>query len=860
MEKRMPLGKARLRGVNKNKLNKPPACIGRPDSPTRIAGGFFIILTKKAKKALKKLNYKIIILLIFCCLTNGRGQNDTTKIKKSDIDTVVVYSAVDSAIYDVENRRMFLFGGADIKYKTMRLRSAVVSMNLDSALLEASGLPDSTGNKYTGLPILNDGPEEYHGFKLAYNFKTQKGRITQASTQMENAFYYGERIKKVEKDILFAYKGRYTTCDANEPHFYIEGREMKIIINDKVIARPIVLYIADVPVFALPFGVFPNKSGRRSGFIPPVWGQTANVGFYFRRFGYYWAMSDYTDFATTFDWYTRGGWQISSNFRYALRYKFNGSIGFAFANFYSGETSDPDRTTSKEWRFNLIHNQTIDPTSRITANVNISTNNYFRATGTTVRDVLQQTLTSNVSYSKTFEGINGSISINAFRTQNLNTGNVDEILPEISLSLPQLFLFRSPYKSFGITEAGRWYEKLSFGYSGRFMNQRSTAITKQFRYGIAHNLRFNFIPTVRYFNITPFFAYNENWYDRRVVKFYNSETKQVETKIQRGFFQARYFNFGISASTKIYGIWQPEILGISGFRHTLMPSISFVYQPDFSEPFWKNYGSYIDSTGKIVKYSYFENSLFGGAPAGKSQSINVGIGNIFEVKTSARDTATGEQKKYQLLNLNLSFSYNFAAPNKKLSPLFVTARTNVAGIDIFSSSIFDFYKFNSTEPLIREGKIARLTNFNLSISFAFSGRAKPQTDRMQGIEETGREFFRNYEIYKSGFEFGWNFSFGFDYGLSKPSPSQTIKSANIRFSFGFDVTKNWRIMGGGSYDIVMKQLLVPSISIYRDLHCWEANFEWRPVGYAKGFDLEIRVKASQLRDLRLIKRKSSIGR
>ncbi len=801
------------------------------------------------------LNFQILLLFVLSFLY-GQNQQDTTRARKSEIDTIVVYTAVDSAIYDIENREMFLFGNADIKYKTMRLRSAVVSMNLDSATLQASGLPDSTGNNYKGLPILNDGGEEYHGFKLSYNFKTQKGRLTQATTQMENAFYYGDKIKKVDKDVLFAYKGRYTTCDAEEPHYYIEGREMKIIVNDKVIARPLILYIADVPVFALPFGVFPSKSGRRSGFIPPVWGQTFNAGFYFKRFGYYWAMSDYTDFTTTFDWYTRGGWQIASDFRYALRYKFNGAIGFAFANFYSGEENDPDKTSSKEWRFNLIHSQTIDPTSRITANVNISTNNYFRATGTSVRDVLQQTLTSNVSYSKTLESINGSISINAFRTQNLNTGTVDEILPEISFSLPQVF----PFGAGALYEASaKWYEKISFGYSSRFVNQRSTAITKQFRYGIAHNLRLNFSPTVRYFNITPFFTYNENWYDRRIIKFYNPETKQVETRTQKGFFQARYFNFGISISTKIYGIWQPEILGISGFRHTLMPSISLIYQPDFSTPFWKNYGTYVDSTGKIVKYSYFENSLFGGAPIGKSQSISFGIGNIFEMKTTSRDS-TGQQKKYQLLNLNLSFSYNMVAPNKKLSPLFVTARTNIAGIDIFSSSVFDFYKFNSTEPLIREGKIARLTNFNLSFSFSFSGKKKTETDRMQGIEGTGSEFFRSYEIYRPSFEFAWNFSFGFDFGLSRIDPSRTVRSANLRFTFGFDVTKNWRIMGGGSYDFVAKQLLVPSISIYRDLHCWEANFEWRPVGYARGFDLEIRVKAPQLRDLKIVKRKSSIGR
>jgi len=803
-----------------------------------------------------RLRIEIIVLLIFFATINAQEHADTTKVRKSEIDTTVVYTAVDSAIYDVENRNMFLFGNADIKYKTMRLRSAFVRMNLDSTLLEASGIPDSTGNKITGAPILNDGGEEYHGFKLAYNFKTQKGRITQATTQMENAFYYGDRVKKVDKDVLFVYKGRYTTCDAEEPHFYIEGRKMKIIVNDKVIARPVVLYIADVPVFALPFGVFPNKSGRRSGFIPPVWGQTYNTGFYFKRFGYYWAMSDYADFATTFDWYTRGGWQVSSDFRYALRYKFNGAIGFAFANFYSGEEGDPDKTSSKEWRLNIIHSQNIDPTSRISANVNISTNNYFRATGTTVRDVLQQTLISNVSYSKTIESINGSISINASRVQNLNTGTVDEVLPEISFSLPQVFPFAGGV--YGVTD-GKWHQRLSFGYSSRFVNKRSTAMTKQFSYGMAHNLSVNFAPTIRYFNVTPFFTYYENWYDRRTIKFYNPETKQVETKIQKGFFQARYFKFGVSVSTKLYGIWQPEIFGISGFRHTLMPSVSLVYQPDFSSPFWKNYGSYVDSTGQIVKYSYFENSIFGGAPIGKLQSLNVGIGNIFEMKTTSSDSA-GQPKKYQLLNLNLSFSYNFVDPNKKLSPLFVTARTTIAGIDIFSSSTFDFYKFNSTELLIREGKIARLTNFSLAFSFTFSGRKKQETERMQGIEGTGAEFFKNYEPFKPSFEFGWNFSFGFDFSLSRITPYQTIKSANLRFTFGFDVTKNWRIMGSGSYDPIRKEIVVPSISIYRDLHCWEANFEWRPVGYARGFDLEIRVKAPQLHDLKIVKRKSNIGR
>lgn len=72
---------------------------------------------------MKRLKFEIIALIILSTLLTAQDQNDTAKVRKSDIDTIVVYTATDSAIYNVENREMFLFGGADIKYKTMRLRS-----------------------------------------------------------------------------------------------------------------------------------------------------------------------------------------------------------------------------------------------------------------------------------------------------------------------------------------------------------------------------------------------------------------------------------------------------------------------------------------------------------------------------------------------------------------------------------------------------------------------------------------------------------------------------------------------------------------------------------------------------------------
>jgi lipopolysaccharide assembly outer membrane protein LptD (OstA) len=104
---------------------------------------------------------------------------------------------------------------------------------------------------------------------------------------------------------------------------------MKLLVQDKVIARPIYLYIADVPVFALPFGIFPSERGRRSGLIAPAYGESAR-GRYLLHLGYYWAMNDYMDWNIRADGYTKGSYTLYSDFRYALRYAFTGSVSGSY--------------------------------------------------------------------------------------------------------------------------------------------------------------------------------------------------------------------------------------------------------------------------------------------------------------------------------------------------------------------------------------------------------------------------------------------------------------------------------------------------------------------------------------------------
>ena len=77
------------------------------------------------------------------------------------------------------------------------------------------------------------------------------------------AIYWETRLKKRKNDILYTFKGRYTTCDKENPHFSIRAKKIKTIPNKKIITGPAVLEFGGVPTpLAIPFGYFPNQKNK----------------------------------------------------------------------------------------------------------------------------------------------------------------------------------------------------------------------------------------------------------------------------------------------------------------------------------------------------------------------------------------------------------------------------------------------------------------------------------------------------------------------------------------------------------------------------------------------------------------------
>ncbi len=812
---------------------------------------------------------------------SGKAAKDTTR-SQSAIDTVVTYSAADSIVYSIANREMFLYKKGNMKYRDFKLDAGQIGINWTTAILNAEGVKD-TADKIIEKPVFTEAGETYDGSHVAYDFKSQKGRITLANTDIDNSYYHGKLIKKYAKNAMYIENGRFTTCDNTPPDYYFQSSKMKLVINKTIIAEPIIMYVDGVPVFAIPFGVFPAKSGRRSGIITPSFGETANAGRYLSHLGYFWAINDYSDLTTTLDWYTRGGYDVRSGLRYALRYYFNGSLYGAYSYRYNGEPGDPGRTVQKNWDLQFTHDQTIDPSTRIVANVSMSSSNYFRTTSIDYGQILQQNLVSDVTLFKTWEGSGNSFSINIHRDQNLGTGSISSSLPNLTLSHSQSYPFRSAAHENASPNQLAWYELIGYSYNGQFLNNSSKivdttnhTVTKTSSYGAQHSISISAAPKAGYFTISPFMSVTDKMYGVRTVygDVPNAEGEDsVFTRPQHGFYNVGYFNTGVSASTRLFGLVAPHMFGIAAFRHTFQPSLTFSYQPDFSQPFWRYYGHYDSLDGQSVKYDYYSSSAFGGAPAGTFAGLQLSINNNFEMKTMPSDTSQVE-KKYQLLNLGLGLSYNFAAKGQTLplSELSVNYRTNVGGkVDIGGNSSFNFYQYDAALErrvnrfLWSDGELPDMTNFSLSISTTLQGKStkREETNQTPTQQSDSVKATQQYDAFynetpRPNLNIPWNLDLGFNYGITKPYPGSFNTYATVSYNLGFNLTKNWKIGFTGGYDFIAHQMTIPTVTVYRDLHCWEMNLTWNPIGYYRGFNLVIRIKASQLRDIKITKREDTI--
>ena len=616
--------------------------------------------------------------------------------RANGINSPVEYAANDSLVYDASTKTARLYGSSTVKYENMDLSAEKIHMSIDSSLVHATGAKDksdTTGNKLFGNPVFTMGSDKYESDTMAFNFKTKKGLISKVYTQQQDGFLQSQLSKRNANGDIYLQHGRYTTCDAPHPDFYIALSRAKVRPGKDVVFGPAYLVVADVPLpLAIPYGFFPFTKSYSSGFIMPTYGDENSRGFYLRDGGYYFAINDKVDLKLLGEIYTKGSWGLSAASNYNKRYRYSGSFYLSYQNTKTGDKGMPDYSKQTSFKIQWSHRQDpkANPYSSLSASVNFATSSYERNNLNSLynpQTLTQSTRTSSVSWGTTFSSIGLSLSSTANLSQNMRDSTIAMTLPDLNISLSRFY----PFKRKHAVGDERWYEKISLSYTGQISNSINTKedkllkanLVKDWRNGWNHNIPISGNFTLfNYINVSPSFNFHDRMYSHKVLQSWDNAEQRVKNDTIYGFNNVYDYNFSIGLSTKLYGFYIPsrKIFGdkIQAIRHVITPTVNFSYAPDFSASRYGYYKTYqktnADGSVELVEYSPYTGQLYGVPGKGKTGNVSFDISNNVEMKIRSDKDSTGFKKISIIDELGLSMSYNMAAKEKPLSDLTMRIR------------------------------------------------------------------------------------------------------------------------------------------------------------------------------------------
>lgn len=829
---------------------------------------------------------------------------------QSGIDTTVTYYAKDTAVFYVKEKRLRLRGDANVNFKKTNLKSELIEIYFDKNSMQANGAPDSTG-KNAGYPVFTDDGKSYAGETIKYNFRNKAGTVSLGETTIENGYYFGSRIKRVDEGTMYVENGCYTTCNHPHPHFYFASPRMKVQPGDRIFMDNIYLYVQDIPILYLPFGFFfPNQGGRQSGLMIPRPFVSASRGVVFQDLGYYFALSDNWGAKLAFDIFSKGGITTKLGGDYNYRYLMNGALNLNYSYVRDNPAQDYTQQYSVSWQ----HQQTIIPnTTQFNANVNFQTNGFIRTTQQTLSQRITQNVRSAAGLSHTFDNGIG-LTLSYTRDQDIVQTTYNNAM-SASMTIPALFPLReiapsgSWLRDFSITlgtSINSTYNKVQVLTTRRIDTVRTavdTSFTNPYTAVMRINPSISIAPRLGFFTITPSINVAAQLYTRRIVRSWNAADKREVTTEEGGIFNELTTSAGIGLRTTLYG----SALRIANVavRHTIIPSVSLNFSPDLSLERYGYYGYYqipadsINRTAQTVRYSRY--ALDGGGIASQNRSLSLGfnIDNALDAKVFGDSADT----KIELARIGVSGGYNFVADSLGLSDLNWSVRTPTIGNLNFSTGFATTYydedpvrdtsgratgSYRRVNRTLLSSKgigyvFGRVTNFtiNLSTSFSAQGAAAPTptaqrdttrrdtldtnvgsrfTNRMN-YEDKESDVFGNESPGYSPLVIPWNVSFNLSYSYNKPSAYQEgVSVFNASSQISFNLTQTWSVRTGLSYDFTQNQINAPNLTVTKQIHCWALDFTWYPTGFNQGFYLRFAASDAMLRDLQIEKRSAPIFR
>jgi sec-independent protein translocase protein TatC len=751
----------------------------------------------------------------------------------------------DSATVFVQEERVLLKGRALTERRGTSLEAEAITYRRSSCLLDASGEPK-----------LFDRGQVLVGEGIRYDTCVRRGIISEALTNFSEGstvwFLRGNVSQDSSSSRIYAASSEITSCDLPVPHYHFAGREVKWVSRSVLVARPVVLYVRDVPIMWLPFIFQDMRPGRHSGILIPQFGfndlvrPNRSYNRQITNLGYYWAPNDYIDVTARLDWYSNRYVQYGLGGQYSWINRFiDGSVAFTKQQQSGGSSS-----TTLRWD----HRQTFDLSTSLNLDLNYASNTSVIQRNAIDPLLNTQQITSSLNFSKRYGW--GTLTIGGNRRQSLSDGSVQQLLPALTLSPASINLSPnitwSPGLSFtnnttSKTPLAPRIEVLPLGGLDTIVQTGSSRITTldfqtPFRFGAFNwqnslhvdderetrrdSLQFrvddpstpdpsdsllvnqifegDFSSGIDWntgINLPVLFR--GSWKLQPAVGIANTTSGPflIRNRNTGGDFvhQGKRFRFSATASPTLFA-FLPGFGLASRVRHSLSPTITWNYSPAASVP--EEYARAIAQPGQVLQLR-----------SDATQTVSLGLSQTFEAKAKLRagDTASVDARKFRVLSINTSpISYDFEQAKK---PGRTGWATDVL-TNSFLSDLLPQFTLSLAHDLWRGDVGTDTADFapflsSVSASFAISGNTlrsigsifglggtgrSRRDDDVPGsyVVDTGRRRSRTNSFYNTGqvpFSGGGrSFSANFNYTLSRTRPIPGVIAAPDQQNLGFSTS------------------------------------------------------------------------
>jgi sec-independent protein translocase protein TatC len=605
----------------------------------------------------------------------------------------------DSATVFIGDERVLLKGQALTERQGAMLEADTIRYRSDSCLLAADGNPH-----------LFDRGQVLVGEGIQYDTCRRRGVVNDALTNFTEGstvwFLRGNVAQDSSSSRIYAGSSEITSCDLPTPHYHFDARSVKWVSKNVLVARPVVLYVRDVPVLWLPFIFQDVRPGRHSGILIPQFGfndlirPTRTYNRQVTNVGYYWAPNDYVDFTGRLDWFSNRYVQygVGGQYRWLNRFM-SGSFGVNQQREVEGGSG-----LSLRWD----HRQQFSLSSTLNFNINYASNTAV-IRGNAI-DPLQNTqqITSSLNYSKRLPW--ATLTIGGNRRQSLTDGSVQQLLPALTLSPVPIAVASDITWSPGLSVTnntsknpladtvfrslpGGLFDTLALDVTSRVsalnfdtplriggfnwqnslqvedrQDRGAETVTQKIDDPTSSDPR-DSIQVQRTFlsdfqtsidwdtGINLPVLFRGSWKIQPVVGVGNTTSGPfaIRNRNTNGSFvqQGKRFRFGATASPTLFAFF-PGIGPLSRIRHSFSPVINWNYQPAADVP--EEFARAVAQPGQPLELR-----------SDAQQRVSVGLSQVFEGKVRAHgaDTSSTDARKVRVLSLTTSsVTYDFEQAKK----------------------------------------------------------------------------------------------------------------------------------------------------------------------------------------------------